>query len=215
MRVLDAEFTQNFIRTCDDGWRQGWHENHGGNLSYRMTEAQTRLIHEDLAENQRWIPLDVAVQGLAGDHFLVTSSGKHFRNTIRKPAECLGIIEISADGRAYRARWGFGENAKPTSELLAHLMNHEIKKQVTGGRYHVIYHAHPSSIIALSFVLPLSDEVFTRELWEMMPECAMTFPSGIGVIPWMVPGQKEISRLSGELMKKHDVILWAQHGLFY
>ena len=33
MRVLDAEFVKNFIRTANDGWEQGWHERNGGNLS--------------------------------------------------------------------------------------------------------------------------------------------------------------------------------------
>ena len=36
MRVLDAEFVKNFIRTANDGWEQGWHERNGGNLSYRI-----------------------------------------------------------------------------------------------------------------------------------------------------------------------------------
>ncbi len=26
MKVLDAKFVQGFIRMCDDGWQQGWHE---------------------------------------------------------------------------------------------------------------------------------------------------------------------------------------------
>ena len=41
----------------------------------------------------------------------------------------------------------------------------------------MIYHAHPANIIALTFVLPLTDEVFTRELWEMATECPVVFPS--------------------------------------
>ena len=171
-------------------------------------------VSDDLREDRPWVPLDIEMRGLSGEHFLVTGGGKYFRNAILDPEDGLGILEISPDGKAYRQKWGFGENGRPTSELPAHLLNHEIKKQATGGRHRVIYHAHPANIIALSFVLPLTDEVFTRELWEMMPECAMTFPSGIGVVPWMVPGQAEISLLSGELMKKYDVILWAQHGLF-
>ena len=52
----------------------------------------------------------------------------------------------------------------------------------TGGAYRVIYHAHTANVIALTFVLPLTDEVFTRELWEMATECPVVFPSGIGVV---------------------------------
>ena len=36
----------------------------------------------------------------------------------------------------------------------------------TDGANRVIYHAHTTTAIALTFVLPLESEVFTRELWE-------------------------------------------------
>lgn len=61
---------------------------------------------------------------------------------------------------------------------------------MSGGKHRVIYHAHTTNTIALTFVLPLKDEIFTRELWEMATECPVVFPSGIGVVPWMVPGEK-------------------------
>lgn len=49
-------------------------------------------------------------------------------------------------------------------------MNHEVKKGVTN-----VYHAHTTNVIALTFVLPLEDKVFTRELWEMATECRLYF----------------------------------------
>ena len=36
MSILDVKFVQGFIRMCNDGWEQGWHERNGGNLSYRI-----------------------------------------------------------------------------------------------------------------------------------------------------------------------------------
>ena len=93
-------------------------------------------------------------------------------------------------------------------------MNHEVKKLSTDGRYRVIYHAHTTNVIALTFVLPLKDEVFTRELWEMATECPVVFPAGIGVVPWMVPGGREIAVATSKLMEKYDVAIWAHHGMF-
>ena len=93
-------------------------------------------------------------------------------------------------------------------------MNHEVKKRVTDDRYRVIYHAHTTNIIALTFVLPLTDEVFTRELWEMATECPVVFPSGIGVVPWMVPGGREIAVETARLMEHYDAAVWAHHGMF-
>lgn len=53
--------------------------------------------------------------------------------------------------------------------------------------------------------------VFTRELWEMATECPVVFPDGIGVVPWMVPGGRDIAVATSELMKKYDVAIWAHH----
>jgi rhamnulose-1-phosphate aldolase len=85
---------------------------------------------------------------------------------------------------------------------------------MTGGVNRVIYHAHPTNLIALTFVLPLEDKAFTRELWEMATEDPVIFPEGIGVVPWMVPGGKEIADASVKLMEKYRVVVWAHHGLF-
>lgn len=214
MKVLDSEFTKGFIRMSDDGWLQGWHECHGGNLSYRMKMEEVQAVREELRSGGQWISLPVSVPGLAGDYFLVTGSGKFMRNMTIDPEDSFGMIEVNGAGDAYRIVWGLTGGGRPTSELPAHLMNQEVKKWAEGREYRVIYHAHPANIIALSFILPLKDEVFTRELWEMEPECAMTFPSGMGVLPWMVPGTAEIAERTCRMMEEYDVVLWAQHGLF-
>lgn len=79
-------------------------------------------------------------------------------------------------------------------------MNLEVKKK-KNPNYRVVYHAHTTNIIALTFVLPLEDKVFTRELWEMATECPVVFPDGIGVVPWMVPGGREIAVATSKLME--------------
>ena len=213
MKVLDAEFTQGFIRMANDGWEQGWHERNGGNLSYRMKAEEVEQVKEEFTEGE-WKPIGTTVPDLAGEFFMVTGSGKFFRNVIIKPAESFGIIEVDDKGENYRIMWGLEGGARPTSELPSHLMNHEVKKRVTDGRYRVIYHAHTTNTIALTFVLPLTDEAFTRELWEMATECPVVFPDGIGVVPWMVPGGREIAVETSKLMEKYDVAIWAHHGMF-
>ena len=63
-------------------------------------------------------------------------------------------------------------------------------------------------------MLPLTDEVFTRELWEMATECPVVFPEGVGVVGWMVPGGREIAIATSKLMEKYNVAIWAHHGMF-
>ena len=184
MKFLDAEFVQGFIRMADDGWQQGWHERNGGNLSYRVKPEEVELVKENF-EPKEFQPIGTTVPALAGEYFLVN----------------------------YRIVWGLVNGGRPTSELPSHLMNLEVKK-LQDPDYRVVYHAHTTNIIALTFVLPLEDKVFTRELWEMATECPVVFPDGVGVVPWMVPGGREIAVATSELMKKYDLAIWAHHGTF-
>lgn len=214
MNILDAKFVQGFIRMCNDGWEQGWHERNGGNLSYRMKEEETESVREQLRADGEWREIGTSVPTLAGQYFLVTGSGKYFRNVILDPEDSIAVIELDGAGERYRICWGLANGGKPTSELPSHLMNHEVKMQASGGKHRVIYHAHTTNVIALTFVLPLTDEVFTRQLWEMATECPVVFPDGVGVVGWMVPGGREIAVATSELMKKYDVAIWAHHGMF-
>ncbi len=213
MNFTDAEFVKGFIRMANDGWEQGWHERNGGNLSYRVKNGEVETVKECL-EPGEWKNIGTAVPKLAGQYFLVTGSGKYFRNVAVKPEDSFCMIEIDGSGEKYRKVWGLANGGNPTSELPSHLMNHEVKMSASGGKNRVIYHAHPANIIALTFVLPLTDEVFTRELWEMINECAYIFPRGVGVVEWMVPGGRDIAVATSELMKKYDVAVWAHHGMF-
>lgn len=214
MNILDSKAVKGFISMANDGWLQGWHERNGGNLSYRMTEDEVKEISEKLSWDSEWKAIGTTVPGLAGEYFIVTGSGKFFRNVITAPADSICIIVLDDKGENYKILWGLINGGRPTSELPAHLMNHEAKLIVTGGKHRVIYHAHPANIIALTFILPLEDKVFTRELWEMATECPVVFPDGIGVVPWMVPGGRDIAVATSKLMKKYDAAVWAHHGLF-
>lgn len=214
MKVLDANFVKSFIRMANDGWEQGWHERNGGNLSYRIKPDEIESVKEELDESGEWKEIGTSVPGLLGEYFMVTGSGKYFRNVILDPEDSCCIIRVDETGENYQVQWGLIHGGRPTSELPSHLMNHEVKKSITSGKYRVIYHAHTPNVIALTFVLPLKDEVFTRELWEMATECPVVFPDGIGVVPWMVPGGRDIAVATSKLMEDYDVAVWAHHGMF-
>ena len=76
MKVLEAAFVQGFIRLCDDGFHQNWHERNGGNLSYRIKDEEIQAVEEALRYDRPWQPIGTAVPNLAGEYFLVTGSGK-------------------------------------------------------------------------------------------------------------------------------------------
>ena len=153
MRVLDTAFAKGFIRVCDDGFNQNWHERNGGNLSYRIKREEVESVKEELSYDGKWQPIGTSVPALAGEYFMVSGSGRFMRNMILEPESNCCIIEVDQAGENYRICWGLAEGGRPTSELPTHLMNHEVKMKATEGRYRVIYHAHPANIIALTFVL--------------------------------------------------------------
>ncbi|MBP3888086.1 MAG: rhamnulose-1-phosphate aldolase [Cellulosilyticum sp.] len=213
MNILETKVIEGFCRMCQDGYDLGWHERNGGNLTYRMKNEEVEEVKANF-EPKEWKSIGTSVPGLAGEYFIVTGSGKYFRNVSLAPEKNIAIIELDETGENYRIVWGLVEGGRPTSELPSHLMNHEVKKAATNGMHRVIYHCHTTNVIALTFVLPLTDEVFTRELWEMATECPVVFPGGVGVVGWMVPGGREIAVATSELMKKYDVAVWAHHGIF-
>jgi len=214
MDIKNAGFIQGFIRLTDDAFKKGWHERNGGNLSYRIKPDEILSVSEGLKPTGHWISIGVSVPNLAGEYFLVTGSGKYMRNVVLCPEDNIAIVKIDEKGERYSIVWGLEQGGYPTSEFPTHLSNHSIKKDLTDGKNRVIYHAHPVNTIALTFVLPLEDKAFTRELWEMATEDPVIFPSGIGVVPWMVPGGKAIADATSALMKKYNVAIWAHHGMF-
>lgn len=213
MEITNTEWMQGFLRMAQDGWEQGWHERNGGNLTYRLRPEEAESVRDQMPPGP-WQPIGTSVPGLGGEYFLATGSGKFFRHVARCPEENVCLLELDEAGENYRIVWGLTKGGKPTSELPSHLMNHEVKKRVSGGRHRVIYHAHCTNLIALTFVLPLDDKVFTRELWEMATECPVVFPDGVGVVPWMVPGGRDIAVATSRLMETYDVAIWAHHGAF-
>ena len=219
MKVLDSELMKGYARMCTDGFNQGWHERNGGNLSYRMKDEEVELLkedfehYEDSAQDGSWKEIGTEVPGLAGEYFMVSGSGKYFRNVELDPAANVCILQVNEDGTQYRIVWGLVNGGRPTSELPSHLMNLEVIK-ARDPELRVVYHCHPTNTIALTYVLPQDSRVFTREIFEMATECPVVFPKGIGVLPWMLCGGKDIGVATSEIMKKQDVAIWSQHGAF-
>ncbi len=213
MRYFDTKLKRDFIKICTDGYLQGWHERNGGNLSYRLKDEEVEEVKDYLSEDGEWRDIGTEVPGLANEYFMVTGTGKYFRNVELDFEDNVAIIRLNEDGTKYKIVYGLTGGGGPTSELPSHLMNLEVLKQ-RDEQMRVVYHCHPVNTIALTFVLPLDDEIFTREIWEMMTECPIIFPKGIGVVKWKVPGGREIALKTCEIMKTKDVAVWAHHGMF-
>lgn len=213
MKVLDTDFARSFIRMCNDGWVFGWHESNGGNASYRLRPEEVAEVRTNF-RSRPWVRIDTEIPTLAGEFFLITSAGGHFRNITHEPKRTLGIIEIDRTGTCWRECWGFKDGTHPTSELTAHLINHEVRKAATHGTSRVIYHCHPSNLAAMTCVVPHDSAVFTRTLWAHLAECALVCREGVEVIGWEVPGSLDLAIESAKVMERTNVVIWPHHGLF-
>ena len=214
MGILETGVMKSFIRMCNDGWEQNWHERNGGNLTYHMTANEAEECKPYFSYEKPWVNMGVQADNLKNEFFIATGSGKFFRNVTLEPQENICIVQINDRGDSYRIVWGLVKGGRPTSEFPSHFLNHSVRFAATGGECRVIYHAHPANIIAMTYILPLTAKDFTKALWQCATECPVVFPGGVGVVPWMVPGGADIALATSELMKKYDCAVWAHHGLF-
>jgi rhamnulose-1-phosphate aldolase len=212
--IEQRTFTKAFVRMVNDGFAQGWHEDNGGNLSYRMSVQEVTSCRSSFNKIPgKWVDLNIQAQGLAGEYFMVSAAGKHFRTLSLDPAQNIGILEINQAGNAWRLVWGFNEGASPTSEFFAHFMAHAVRKVQTQGIDRVIYHAHPTNAIALLQVVQNDVRSLSRILWGSLSETILTLASGVGVSRNELPGSIELARKTSALAEKHNAVLWPYHGL--
>lgn len=215
MAMTDLAFVQGFARLCDDGYREGWHERNGGNLTYRLTDEEVEEARPFFdAEPRPWVEMGVAAPSMAGRFFMAKGTGCYMRNMVGDVEGNAGIVEIGPNGDSYRIRWGLRIGNKPTSEFESHFMNQAVRCERDGDTTRVCYHMHGPGVIEMSFVVPLEDRAFSRALWQMMTECVVVFPEGVGVVPWMVPGGPEIAAATSVKMASYRTAVWAHHGLF-
>jgi rhamnulose-1-phosphate aldolase len=102
-----------------------------------------------LRKLKRHLELGFDAAPLAGEYFLVTGTGRYFRNVINQPKLDLGLVQITPDGQKADLLWGFEDGGLPTSEFPSHLMTH-IERLKIDSTQRVVMHCHPTNTIALS-----------------------------------------------------------------
>lgn len=210
--ILNANYVQEMIEVTSNLYRLGWDERNGGNISYLLEENEV-LPFLNPTEVIREIPMIFDAASLAGKYFIVTGSGKYFKNVQANPAENLGVIRVKEDGKTLQLLWGLENDAVPTSELPSHFMSHMARLEVDPEN-RIIMHNHATHLLAMSFTHDLDEKAFTRTLWQMCTECLVVFPEGVSILPWIVPGTTEIGEATAAKMKETRLVLWPQHGIY-
>lgn len=210
--ILEAPFVEEMKKITANMYRLGWDERNGGNISYMLDEKEV-AEYLDLNNVIRTIPTGFDAKELIGKIFIVTGTGKYFKNVEYDPENNLGIIRIAEDGTTAELLWGYADGGRFTSELPAHLMSH-ISRLSVDPENRVVIHSHPTNTLAMNYVHELDEKKFTHTLWEMCTECIVVFPDGVGVLPWMLCGTNEIGEATAEKMKEFRLVIWAMHGIY-
>jgi len=209
--ILRAKWMVEMIRTVTNMYDHGWDERNGGNVSMMLDEPDVR----DYIDGKviRTIPMNFNAEKLIGKYFLVTGTGKYFKNVQYEPGVNLGLIRIARNGTDAELMWGYTDGGRFTSELPAHLMSHTARLAVDP-EHRIVMHCHPANLLAMTFIHDLDEKEFTRTLWQMITECLVVFPDGVNVLPWMICGTNEIGEATAEKMKTARLVVWAQHGIY-
>lgn len=215
---MRAPFLKEMCKTASNMYRLGWDERNGGNISYLLKEEEV-AGYLNLDNVIRTIPLmgvnevDFDASPLEGKIFIVTGTGKYFKNVEDDPETNLGIVRIGKGGKEVELLWGFKDGGRPTSEFPAHMMSHMARLKVDPLN-RVVIHSHPTNTLAMNYVHELDEKKFTHSLWEMCTECIVVFPEGVGVLPWMLCGTTEIGVATAKKMREFRLVVWAMHGIY-
>ena len=209
---MEAKFIIDIIRTTANMYRLGWDERNAGNISLLLDEDEAG-VYLNTGKVIRTFNLECNAIELTGKIFLVTGTGKYFKNIQYNPEENLGIVRIGKDGKSAELLWGFSGGGSPTSEFSVHLMCHIARLKVNPAN-RIIMHAHPSNLIAMTYVHSINEKDFTRTLWQLCIEGILVFPEGIAVLPCMLCGTNEIAEATAKKMEEFRLVVWAHHGIF-
>ena len=210
--ILESKFLKEMMSTTSNMYRLGWDERNGGNISYLLRDYDLSE-YLDLDNVIREIPMGFEAESLKGECFLVTGTGKYFKNVESDPENNLGIVRIGKDGKTAELLWGFSDGGRFTSEFPAHLMSHMARLKVDD-KNRIVMHCHPTYTLAMNYVHTLDEKEFTHTLWQMCTECIVVFPDGVGVLPWMLCGTNSIGEATAKKMEEFRLVVWGMHGIY-
>lgn len=210
--IFEAPFVREMEKTTANMYRLGWDERNGGNVSYLLDEKEVAK-YLDLSHVIRTIPTGFDAKPLIGKIFIVTGTGKYFKNVESDPETNLGVVRIGQDGTTAELLWGYKDGGRFTSEFPAHMMSHMARLAVDP-QHRIVMHTHPTYTIAMNAVCPLDEKDFTKRLWKSNTEAVVVFPDGVGVLPCMICGTNEIGEATAAKMKDFRLVVWTNHGIY-
>ncbi|EHI70441.1 rhamnulose-1-phosphate aldolase [Streptococcus ictaluri] len=149
-------------------------------------------------------------ENMQHQYLLISASWSHFRQLKNQPAVDSGIIRLTQTG--YQIIAGFNSGKKPTSEIFMHILAHSARLAVNKD-HRVVVHNHATNLVLYSLLNEVTSKSLTLDLWSVLTESIVVFPDGIAVLPWEVPGTRQIGLDTARELKDHRLVVWAKHGV--
>lgn len=105
---VDSPYVKQLGKITYGLYNHGWDERNGGNVSYRLFPEEV-APYLDCHQVLRNIPIDFDASELKGQLYLVTGTGRYFKNVIDFPERDAGLVRIAEDGHSVDLLWGFND----------------------------------------------------------------------------------------------------------
>lgn len=185
-------------------------EGSAGNISVFVCDLQ---FDQEAFLRQGVLALPERVTALAGGWVVLSGTGRRLRDLHLKPAATLCLLHIHPDGEQADLYAG-KPDVRPTSEYNSHLSIHNDQVGRQGLSYHAVVHAQPRYLTYLSHLPAYGDtRSLNRRLLRWEPETIVTFPEGIGLLPFEIPGSPELMAATLEGLHRYRAVVWQRHGI--
>jgi rhamnulose-1-phosphate aldolase len=194
-------------------WQRGWAERNAGNMSIDVSDHLAQVV--DDFDSGEWQDLPSVFPSLGGRCYLVTGTGRRFRDFARDSENNSVLLRIDDDGIRHQVLWGGLDvpDIRPTSEFPSHLRLQQHLRS-SGGRKTAVLHTHPTELIALTHMLDCVDQDgLNQALWSVHPELRVFLPRGVGLVSYTLPGSEALGIATVEQIQQGcEVAVWQYHG---
>jgi rhamnulose-1-phosphate aldolase len=205
MSDLIADIGQAGVQTTAIGAAEG----SAGNISVfvkQLTEIDPRFVI------QSTIDLPTEVPFLGGGWALITGTGRRLRDVATSPEKSVCLLKIQDGGK--KADLYSGDNFYPTSELNSHLAVQNDQVRARNLDFHVVMHVQPLYTTMISHIDRYCDQyTFNHSIIRWEPETVATFPEGVGMLPYCLPGSQTLMDLTLAGLREHKIVVWQRHGV--
>ncbi len=188
---------------------KGWSEKNAGNISVRLP-GWILPTNNEKEETE----FDNKFPGLSNVCFYFTATGARMHDISDSAINNGLFVQVNGEGSAYYIFNPKNIYKNPTSEFETHMGIHNLIAQ-RGSSETAVLHTHATELIILTHnsEINTSDDI-NKIIWSMHPETIMFIPKGLGLVPFSLPGSKEIAKSTIMEFSFHDIVVWEKHGVF-